>query len=950
MNLRPFVFIFILFCSFQSIVSAQVYETIYRTSQQRMELLTPHFRIIFPAGEESIAWHSARILEDQYPIIQALTGGSLKRFPVILNNQNDLSNGFVTPINFRTEIEIPSIHGLTMNPRTGGWMETVAPHELVHALHFSNMPKYSIPQVISWFSPDLARSLHSMAPFGMIEGIAVYHESNIVFGEGGRGNYPFFTNRVLSANAQGSVWSLAQHLQPTRFNRPLDRHYSAGHSFISWLQWYYGPETTRKSIETFVRYPFLGYGFALNRATGMNTSTLFQEYSTHLATAIETHIDSIQLTSEPDYAILLRSIDGLEARNPVWLTDEHLLISLPGQFSMRQGFYRLNVHNEQLEMVLETSQVRDYALWMDEDTMYFSRFHAHPWANNTATMDVHAFSLSHNKKTRLTTSARVRAPFKINGTLHALMNVSETSQWVRKNESGEWEMVLDISPDHIERVLPTPGDNEKFAVILNRNGVQGIWMVELSNINNVKNSNPTIAFRNGSILDANWSADGSSIFFTADATGVMNIYRYDLAENTLHQITNSRFNAFNPSLSKDGNYLAFITQDGDAQRPAIMKKDDFLMQEIQPVEWQPNLIDRMNRPRLGSHLTTTSEDWKLRPYRSGLRWLRPRTLVPITTPADGFVNQRFGVSLWGADVLSQHSYVFDVSYSNEHLWSEFVYTNTTFYPGYNVELFSRPLTTTSGLLLERGGGIYFPFRWVTQSNVRHSWFTFRPGIKLRSLRMELTTVNPDIRDTFRTDWLTDTSIAASLAYYHRIQQNIRDIQPNTGTVVYWQGEHSIETERVIRPSGMRAGIMQFLSPSLSANHSIRLSAEVITQSKSRIFGTSGLVYEGFEQNVLAGLHNAGSLKTRYVLPLAYIDDGWISVPLFFERVYMALQTNTVLNLNSNQLQETSRTVFGIELRADIRLYNLPINLGIGLGWEPTRNNWNLFGGGATIQN
>jgi len=914
-----------------------------------MELLTPHFRVIFPVGEEVIALRSAEILEYQYDMIQLLVGGSLHRFPVVVNNQNDVSNGFVTPINFRTEIEIPPIHGLSMNPRTGGWMETVAPHELVHALHFSNIPRYSIPQVISWFSPDLARSLHSIAPFGMIEGIAVYHESNIIYGESGRGNYPFFTNRVLAANAVEKTWSLAQHLQPTRFNRPLDRHYSGGYSFISWLQWYYGPETTRTSIETFVRYPFMGYGFALRQATGVSTQRLFEQYSETLAETILKHKESVNVSNQPAYRTFLGNIRGMEARNPVWLDDEHLLIALPGQFSMRQGFYKLNIHSQTLESVLETGQVRDYALWMENDHLYYARFHAHPWVSNTATMDIHQFGLSSKNDIRLTRNSRARAPFMIHGELNGLLNVSDTSQWVRFISEDEMDIVLDVYPDHIVRVLPRPHNDDEVAIILNRNGVQGLWLIRLEDLDEILNQNPTIAFRNGSILDMSWSQDGYRLYFSADASKTMNIYQFDVAGEKVFQITNSLFNAFNPAERADGGKLAFISQEGEQQLPAVMKREDFLMRELQPVEWQLELLDRMERPRLGSHFAHLSEHWEMRPYRTGLRWLRPRTIVPLANPADGFINQRFGASIWGTDVLSQHSYSLDISFSNGHLWSDFFYTNTTFYPGYTLELFSRPLTTANGLLLERGGGLFFPFRWITNANVRQSWITFRPGLKYRSIRLDLNTVDPDIRDQFRSDWISDTSIAGFLAYYHRIQQNIRDIQPNSGTIFFTQAEQTLRTDRFVKRNGLRAGVIQYVSPWLSANHGLRFSAEVLTQSRARLFGTSGLVYEGFEENVLAGLNNAGSLKARYVLPLAYIDNGWISVPLFFERVYMAFQANSVFNLNADDLLQSSRTVFGIELRTDLRFYNLPVNLGFVVGFEPTRNSWNVIGSGSTVQ-
>src|SRR5690625_7493047 len=86
------------------------------------------------------AVRSLTILEHEYEDIRGRVGGGLSRFPIIINPENDRSNGFVAPLNFCSEIELSPIIGKTMNPASGGWLEMVLPHELVHALHFSVNP------------------------------------------------------------------------------------------------------------------------------------------------------------------------------------------------------------------------------------------------------------------------------------------------------------------------------------------------------------------------------------------------------------------------------------------------------------------------------------------------------------------------------------------------------------------------------------------------------------------------------------------------------------------------------------------------------------------------------------------------------------------------------------------------------------------------------------------
>lgn len=159
--------------------SLTIYPVQYRPPGQHwQQLRTQHFRILFPRGLDSTAYKAAHILENQYPDIQTLTGGSLSDFSVILNSYSDLSNGFVTPFDFRSEIVLSPQKGKVISPVNGGWLKNVLPHELTHALQFSHFDGFGLGSLIHIFSPDLARSLHGAPPSGIQEGLAVYHESH----------------------------------------------------------------------------------------------------------------------------------------------------------------------------------------------------------------------------------------------------------------------------------------------------------------------------------------------------------------------------------------------------------------------------------------------------------------------------------------------------------------------------------------------------------------------------------------------------------------------------------------------------------------------------------------------------------------------------------------------------------------------------------------------------
>jgi hypothetical protein len=146
---------------------AQVYSTQYRVPGQNwQQLQTEQFRLIFPARYLDEAERALSILQTEYDDIRELIGGNLHNFTVILNPENDRSNGFVSPFNFRSEVELAPIKGKALNPASGDWLEAVLPHELVHALHFSINPS-SVTSLLTLFSPDMRRSVHLAAPLGL---------------------------------------------------------------------------------------------------------------------------------------------------------------------------------------------------------------------------------------------------------------------------------------------------------------------------------------------------------------------------------------------------------------------------------------------------------------------------------------------------------------------------------------------------------------------------------------------------------------------------------------------------------------------------------------------------------------------------------------------------------------------------------------------------------------
>ncbi|MEX2397237.1 MAG: hypothetical protein WD491_09435, partial [Balneolales bacterium] len=629
--------------------------------------------------------------------------------------------------------------------------------------------------------------------------------------------------------------------------------------------------------------------------------------------------------------------DGPDLNRPVWLNDEEILYY--GSFyNKRPGFWKLNVADGDQTMVLETNLVEDYWYDVSKDKKHilYSRYRPHPYYGNTNLMDLYEFNFESSDSRRLTDRERLHAPVYANDGIWALQTHHETSKWVGVDSDGTTDSLMAIRPDNLVEIRPRPHGNE-IAVVANRNGVQGLWFVELGTREIVLEEAPSISIAGASIFDATWSSDGSKLLFSADYGGVMNVFEYDAADHRVVQVTNSLYNAFEGSYSPDRNRIAYIVQDGDYRKLAVKDRKDFLGREISREVWGGGEEGFIDHPRLAEYLDEEAEQWESGPYSAGLSWLRPRGILPVYEEASGPMGHRFGVSLLSGDVLRRHSYLASISSSNRRLWYDASYRYSGFFPGFRLNAYNTPGATTDFLLEERGAGIEIPISITTENNTRFSGFSAVPGLRLEEARV-ITSSGSAL-----SEWEQATTASLNTSYNHRIQQNIRDAQPNTGAVVYALNEIRRFSDASFTQA-LRAGMSVYASPLRRYNQSLRLGGDVLVQGQPGI-RTAGFASEGFSDNVLAGLNNAFSLNARYTVPLWNPGRAWLLFPLQVDRFYAVAFSNMVGSISENSFEDLysrSRSVYGLGLRMGFGLFNARFDIGVAFGYEPTRGTVNPF--------
>src|SRR5699024_3714354 len=561
---------------------------------------------------------------------------------------------------------------------------TVGPHELVHALQFNNIGRYNLPWLVNFFSPDLARSFHGAIPSGVTEGLAVYHESESIAPDGGRGNYPFFTNQFDAIFTGNNRWSMGQMLQNPSVTRPFNRHYIGGYTFTDWLQTTYGFNTSRQALDFYMDFPFLGYGVALRHITGKWPSQLYDAF------VKDKQNTSLQKDVKPETQTLPIPYKGREIRRPKWLSDS-TLIFYGSFYNARPGFYRYELQSNQINPLVTTNTVSDYRYDLSDNRskLIYSFYEADQLYDNSYRTELASYNLSTGKNKQLTENKRVYSPLQMQSGVWALQSRPASAALVAMRQDSVAEL-LSLGKEQIIAFAVHPDRTlQEVAIVINKGGQQGLWNVDRQNIRDEITRRPDISFQNGSAFDPQWHPTKLKLMFSSDFSGTLQLYEYDLQSQSVIQLTDAPYNAFEGSYSPGGSRLAYIRQVDNERLPAIMNYEEIAAQPVPSSVWEPS--SGLSDPSSKSHNEAVEDSsWSTAPYSSGFRCLKPRAFLPSINEVPGSNTYRFGLSLHSNNLLQCQVYSAEVSYLDDRIWYDLSYENKQFYPGFRLRLYSEP--------------------------------------------------------------------------------------------------------------------------------------------------------------------------------------------------------------------------------------------------------------------
>lgn len=737
-------------------------------------------------------------------------------------------------------------------------------------------------------------------------------------------------------------WNFTQMMEARAYTQPFDRHYIGGGRAFEYLA-ERGDTTSVDFFQTAMawhnRIPFLGHGVWL----GMTTEQFPHELTDEIQTELQDEYEQVLDRRRPFTPVSVVSGEaGLNHRRPYWLDDSTLVAYVHG-YDTRPGFYRISVTTGQRDPIRVQSLTEDrmYSVGRDTTALYASRYVQDPLVGGQEIAEVERVSLNSGEATRLTEGGRVLAPAEgPNGTLHAVRNDGPFTRWVELQD-GDPSPLTSEAPTTVRQVAPS-SSGEQIALLINAEGDQRIYRAQRP-MTAPPQIDPWIGLEGAIIYDLSWGPRGRYLLFAADHPDTANIFAFDTHTKEVLQLTSVPFGALEPTLSPDRSTVAFVNYQHE--------RHDLVQMPFRPdsATVVSDAVVQFGGPSPRRTVSTSAslavEDTTARSY-SSWRHLSPRMLYPVVRGGeedlDAVVNSRaplglgVGIGVAGTDPLQRWAYRARTYWQDGRLWGEARVQSGRFLLRPSLSVFNRGynVDSPSGVGFEERGtsvGVRLPV--TLSSNVYQSFFQIGLDSELRQTRFFGR--DPDLP----TPYTTRLTLSPTAQLGYRLQQNPRDIVPNTGIALGVEGEfdawHNAGPNRSQARYALRSELQGYV-PGLRSSHTgIRLGLGFLSQNQPALLSSSMYLPRGFEDASLA----AGTflrLDGVVTQPLWYVDDGLFLLPLYVKALSVYGFGQRLGRLTSNAWREAATSV-GAGLSLETRFFyilDLELRVGAAYRWGP----------------
>ena len=685
-----------------------------------MTLTSSHFLIHYHQGEEALAQRTVVIAEDVHArLVPRMKSQPHDRTNIVLVDALDDANGWATPLPYNLiTLYITQPYGASIFGASNydDWMRMLITHEYTHIVHLDmrNGPASVLGNIFgNLYFPNL------FEPVWLIEGLAVYEETALT--GGGRNRSPASDMVLRMAVLENNFPPMSHAANYTEKWPDGKVPYLFGGSFTSFIAKKYGRDKLADlSIDYSGRWwPFLVNSTA-NRVLGSDYSELWDEWKAELANRYEADKQSVlaqglsvsrALTpnefNKGGYENLAPSIspDGKQIAYFVRNADEHPAIHL------------MNIDGSADHKLIDNvnSSSPDIAWREDGKGFYYTKIEV--VRNTNLYNDIYYYDLERRKEIRLTKYLRVRdpAPSPDGSKLVFVTNRLGKTRLATMPLLPEIKIVheQDISwlNEESEYQFETPRfspDGQKIVVgVRQPDGYKDIWILD-SQGNKLEELMHDRAIDNGAV----WSADGRSIYFSSDRSGIFNLYVYDLDHKQISQVSNVLGGAFMPTLTPDGSAIVFVNYSSRGFDIHVMNNQPAISKAAAPYQ-DPYPVMKYDAQPVNA----------VQSRYNPLPTLYPHLWLP-NFGHSAYSGTLAGLFTFGFDAVQRHSYTLSALYgpSKHRTWYDFNYLYEGWFP--SLQIRAQDIDMTYAHLLSQQAGFMAQDDYVERSRMLDASLTF----------------------------------------------------------------------------------------------------------------------------------------------------------------------------------------------------------------------------------
>ncbi len=953
--------------------------SVYDPALHWRTIVTPRFRVHYPDGSRNLAVRIARIAESELDRVAELFGYRPEgRIDIVLSDASDAANGSaqVLPKTIvRLFLAAPT--ELTGLAAYDDWLRILVIHELAHICDIDQ----------TWGDARLLRAIfgkyiqmNGFTPQFLSEGVAVFAETQLTATGRGRSSYVDALLR-MAALEDRFVRVDQAHVQYADWPGSTAAYFYGGH-FHLWLARRYGAAKVRELHQYYASMlvPYL-YWPGAESVFAKSLPDLWDEWrqeEKQRAAAVKAKVEAVGVTPSRRITWHGRNLTGAR-----YSPDASFIIY--SRASPVDGATVRRVSRDggdDRHIVLETFSPR-FSFSPDGGSFFYAQNAVNERFNDYA--DLYRYDFAEGDGVKLKNAAapgrslRARDP--------DLSPDGERLVFVQGRLHQSWVSIARITGDQrdqlaVKTLVGPHGDMQHASPRFSPDGRQvalSTWFEDGRRdivLVDAESGDLMRRVTADAALDGNpaWSPDGRYLLYESDADGISNIYAFDRRDEVYFRVTQVVGGAFQPDVARNGSSLLFRNLSGAGF--------DIHEMPFDPSRWQPLAYVPAQGYTPAAPATAVSGEWVATTWPSPV-WRDDEpalalatgeeeipyspwpTLLPfqdnwVLLPAIFYLNDdpSFTLTTLGQDVLARHTYAVGAGssyYTERFNWSA-AYVNDVWYPTF---------TLAGG---EQALSYAFEEDHVGE---RRRWLNASATLPIRQRHVAAVAYAFERRaplDLQAEDVLALGDFAwAEFGYRYRLARRFPySVGDEHGVAVAasgrWYSEAlGAEFNELLLNLDARA----YLNNPLFDNHVLALRGVAAVavgpdfretlilggaQGASLFTVQTDTVYplRGFPTDLLRYPPGTGlaALYAEYRLPLWQVERGWYTLPVYLERLHLALFADAG-NTFGNGSEPDARAFFekayrrlrggrlgaGGELRADLSLgWAFPLSARLGVAW------------------